>query len=97
MHVQHASERLDADVFYRAAGAYGDSPAGQDEVSMSEMYERLRGEIENLESAGADERTLQEAEKMLYMKMMAASGAQHEEMRQYMAASKAEKMMDLMD
>ena len=42
-------------------------------------------------------RTLQEAEKMLYMKMMAASGAQHEEMRQYMAASKAEKMMDLMD
>ena len=34
---------------------------------------------------------------MLYMKMMAASGAQHEEMRQYMAASKAEKMMDLMD
>lgn len=64
---------------------------------MAEMYERLRGEIENLESAGADERTLQEAEKMLYMKMMAASGAQQEEMHQYMAASKAEKMMDLMD
>ena len=79
--MQHASERLDADVFYRAAGAYGGNLAGHDEVSMNEMYERLRGEIENLENAGADERAIQEAEKMLYMKMMMANGAQQEDMR----------------
>lgn len=60
-------------MFYRAGGLYGNSEdAGQDEVNMNAMYERLRGEIENLEKAG-DPRSLQESEQMkMYMNLMAA-------------------------